>query len=274
MTYELYPDPGTGNPSPIETEADVLALMPHFVKKSDSAPVRDAIAAGLRAIAGEFQKRAGYAGACTDILRANGVYLEEKLGSIGCYRQPGESDTDYRLRGLTAPETVSPEAILAVVEAITSIYSSAKPQLFESVSDRWYISASGTTWRSYVGASPSYPDRLYPEDSASNGGYVRLQSMPGGACVFTNGSGRYFLVRIPDIEIADETITSMFTADVTPPLDAGYGFFVFDGTAPDVNAYLRRTAIDSISVFASIINAVSRIKGHGIRWQLISDPRL
>src|SRR5579883_2421506 len=98
----------------VSDSSDVLAVLPSFVRASDSAPVRDAIAAGLAAILRRHQELAGYASAQSDLLRATGLYLQGLCEDRGVFAQPGERDEDLRARALTTPDLVTPEAILAV----------------------------------------------------------------------------------------------------------------------------------------------------------------
>src|SRR5436190_1114871 len=103
---------------PVRRAADVLAVLPAFVRASDTAPVRDAISAGLAEILKRHQEIAGYAAGQSDILRATGIYLDGLCEDRGVYRQAGEDDEALRARALTLPELVTPEAILAVANAI------------------------------------------------------------------------------------------------------------------------------------------------------------
>lgn len=208
------PGTGYGDTHPVISKADVLAVLPAFWKRDDTAPVRDGLVAALTAIMLAYQTDASYAAAMVDILRAQGTYLDGLGNDRGVPRALGELDPSYRVRLLALPSLVTPTAILAGVNAILAPYTAIKAQYSESVQDRWYVRSAQNiaqgfhsfVWKaaSTTGQrSPYYLDRLYEDDSAQNGGYVRPQSSPGGARVFKDTIGRFLVLRVPDLSALD-----------------------------------------------------------------------
>jgi hypothetical protein len=252
---------------PVTSDDDVRAVLPSFLRPQDPAPVRDAILAALTQILLTYQARAGYGAAQSDILRAVGRGLRQACAERGVFQQPNESDDALRARALTVPSLVTPAAILAAASTIVAPYSSVLPQYSEAAQDRWFVGGGGARpWRSFLfrhgttPRSPFYPERLYPEDAAANGGYVRPQSSPGAARVYSDAVGRYFLLRAPDLS----------------PLDSSLGprRFVGRGTSPTNAMFVKRVGASALSVYEQIGNAVDRIKGASIRWMLLIDPKL
>ena len=258
--------------------ADVLSVLPAFVRKSDAAPVRDALAAALLAILTRCRQLSGYAAAQCDITRATGIYLESLCREHGVFKQPGESDDQLRARALTAPDLVTPEAILAAANTILSSFTAAGAQYAESALDRWFVHDGSARWHSFVGAQPQYLARLYPADAAANGGYARPSSEIGGAWAFADQNGRFFVLRVPVLTGLAEA-HAFVSADASSPADLAS--FVADGSnasgseaAGALGMFVYASPSTALSVYQAIVNAVSRIKGHGVRWLLIADARL
>jgi len=117
----------------------VLAVLPAFVRQSDSAPVRDALAAALARILVRYRNLSAYSAQQCDITRATGIYLESLCNEHGVYKQDGESDDSLRARALTVPTLVTPAAVLAAANAILGAYTATEAQYAESILDRWYV---------------------------------------------------------------------------------------------------------------------------------------
>ena len=259
---------------------DVRAVLPAFLHPNDPAPVRDAIVAALTEILLTYQARSGYAAAQSDILRAVGRGLAEACAERGVYKQPGESDDALRARALTVPSLVTPAAILAAANTVLAPYTKVLPQYSEAAQDRWFVGGKAPrVWRSFLfkkattSLSPFYPDRLYPEDVAANGGYVRPQSSPGAARVYSDTIGRYFLLRVPDLSPLDVSLAATY-AQASSGVAVPNRMFVGRGKAPTNTTYLRRIGASAVGVYQSVVNAIDRIKGAGIRWCLLVDPKL
>lgn len=271
----------------VTSVADVIALLPYYLKSSDSTPVRDGLMAAIAQMVITYQERAGYAGAQSDILRATGTYQDGLFADRGVKRQPGELDTTFRARGIAVPNLVTPTALLAAANAVLAPYTSILPQLCESIQDRMFLRANpvndGTQHHSFIYSgkgqrSPYYPDRLYPDDSAANGGDVRPQSNPGGARMYNDAVGRMFLLRVPDLSPIDGEIAGLFntvgTVYPSGTTQPGAGLFVFSTPGAQNGAYTRRFASSAAALYQAISSVIDRIKGHSIRWTMIVDPQL
>ncbi len=257
---------------PVASSADVLAVFPAFIRKSDSAPVRDAIVALLTAIFEEMQTRSEYAALQSDILYSSGIYLAGQGADRGFAKQANESDAQFRARVLAIPSLVTPTAIMAAINSIIAPYTDSTARYMEASVDRWFVSDGTPTWHSFIGTPPSYLDRLYEDDAASNAGVFIPGREVSGAWAFSDTIGRYFVIRIPPISGSDDQHAFILT---------GAGSFINDGTnvsgteaSGSVATFAfadRQTAID---VYTTIVSMVNRIKASSIRWMLYVDPSL
>lgn len=266
----------SGGDLPVTSEQDVLAALPLFLRPNDSAPVRDALIAALTAMFIGYQDKAAYAAAQADKTRATGTYLRGFAEELKTYAKSGESDDALRQRILATPGLVTPPAILAAANAILAPYTSVHAQFFESYGDGWYVRAASATpaWHSYVwksttSRSPTYPDRLYPDDVGTDG-LVRPDSNPGGARVFKDTVGRLFVLRVPDLSPLDAQIAAVSADQDVSSARA----FIGKGTSSSNTTYFRAVSATALSVYQSIANTVERIRGSSIRWTLLVDPKL
>lgn len=250
-------------------DPDVLAVLPAFVRRSDSAPVRDAICAALSTIVRRYRELTSYAAGQCEIATATGMYLEGLCEDRGVYRQPDESDDSLRARALTAPDLVTPEAILAAANTVLAPYTAVQAEYAESILDRWYVQDGSASWQSFLGANPRYQKRYYSDDAADNGGVVRPNSRIGGAWAFSDMLGRYFVLRVPEL-------TSLSRSHAFLP-----GSFAADGSNPGGREAIGRLGLfiyadpsTTLTVYQAIASAVSRVKGHSVRWQLVADSRM
>jgi hypothetical protein len=260
------------HPPPVTSEADVLAVLPAFVRQRDSAEVRDAILAGLTAILVRYQELTRYAASQCDLLTATGIYLEGLCEDREVFKQPGESDDALRARALTTPDLVTPAAILAAANTILARYTPVEAEYGESVLDRWYVQDGTARWHSFIGANPQYLRRLYADDAVANGGFVRPNARMGGAWAFGDRIGRYFVLRVP--------VLTGLTKSHACILRGPGGTFVGDGkNASGLEARGRmglftfESPNTALGVYGAIASAINRIKGHSIRWQLIADKQ-
>lgn len=257
---------------PVNTSADVLAVFPAFIRKPDTALVRDAIVAMLTVIFQDMQSKSEYAAWQSDILYATGVYLTGLGNDRGFEKHAGETDEQFRARVLQIPQLVTPAAILAAVNSILSSYTSFHARYMEASVDRLFIADGTTTWKSFIGASPSYYTRLYEGDSAANGGVFIPGRGINGAWVFSDTIGRYFVLRIPPLIGSDDQHSFIL---------AGAGSFINDGTnvsgteaTGSVATFMFADRQSAIDIYTTIVNTVNRIKGSSIRWMLYVDARI
>lgn len=278
------PLPLEGGALPVRSVDDVLALFPAEVRDSAVAPIRDALAAALTAILQFWQRRSSRAAALSDILRAKGKALDGLLADHEVYRQPGESDAAFRVRGLGLAEMVTPEAILDAVDAILAPFTPLRAKYFESEPDQWFThDGTITTFDSFVyvadnvaQASPHYADRMYPDDTVENEGDVIERREVLGAWAFADGIGRYFVLRLPQLEAVDELGSYAFDGTVTDD-----GMFVADGSDTSgaesdgsVTSFFFTDQVLSDELYAAIVSTVELLKGQGVRWQAYVDPLL
>jgi hypothetical protein len=276
--------PLAGGSLPVRSRLDVLALLPPEVRNSASAPVRDALTAALTAILQEYQRRSSRGAALADILRATGTHLEGLARDHDVFKQPGESDEALRARVLSLADLVTPDAIVEAVNAILEPHTPLRCRYFESELDQWFVTDGMAAFDSFVfngsaAASPYYPDRLYPDDSATNGGVSLPNREALGAWVFSDSVGRHFLLRIPPLEAVDDDGSYCLDAAVTSAEDAM--MFIADGSDTSgaesdgtVTSFIYTDQVLSDELYAAIVSVVELLKGQGIRWSAHVDPLL
>lgn len=276
------PAPLDGGELVVRSDADVLAVLPTEVQRASSAPIRDALVAGLRALMQYYQRRARRGAAQSDVLRATSYYLEGLGEDRGVYLQPGESQEAFRARVLGIPALVSPTAIVEAVNAILAEFTTATCRYFEQITDAFYTGDGTTDWASFVfvddavtGGSPHYSDRLYPDDVAENGVQIASREVIG-AWAFAEEIGRYFVLRLPPIEHIDDDGTYAFDETATDE-----GAFASDGSDTSgaesdgsVIAFIFTDQVQSDEVYAAIVSTVDAIRGQGMRWMAYVDPLL
>lgn len=231
---------------PVSTGADVLAEFPATHKKPPEAPVRDAFAEGFAEGFIEYQNRASYASGQSDPLKATGEYLKGYAAEHEVVPDIGETEEHLRARIFASPSIVTPDAIEARINAIIAPHVCF---ISELDLDGWFIhSDAAAVWDSFVGADPNYPDRYYDE---------LPNTLPGG-CIPSNGLPRSFFVRIPALNAQDDVLNYI-----------GNTFFV-SNTLMNIYASIKT----STDLYNAVIAAVESIKGQGISWSLLIDPRL
>lgn len=259
----------SGGDLPVASTADVLAAYPARVRDVETAPVRDAIVEAQTELFQAYQGAADYAAAQSDPTRATGVYLDGFTGDVGIYRQDEEEDEALRARLFAPPSIVSPDAIKAAVDAILAGYTAKRCYLYESIADRTYVNArADTAWKLYVGSrgqtmSPDYPDRRYA---------LRERSEPGGPIVFNRtATGRYFILRVPNLDAFDDQ--AAYVTDRASSAREDDRFYGFDrGSA--TSSYMFASSATAAAAYATIINTVEQLRGHGVRWRLFVDVKL
>ena len=258
--------PLSGGDVPVSQDQDILKEFPREMQKDD-APVRDNLISGQTSMFLKFQDRASYSADQSNPDRATGIYLEGLCEDRGTIKAEGESDDSLRARTFAVPGLVTPTAIIAAVAAITSQASPKQPQYLESIQDGWYITNGTGNYSAYVGTGPEYPDRLYPYDANSNGGPFRPNSDPGGVWIFGDLIGRYFVIRIPNLAVADSLIPYVIDTDPSE-------FFVSGTNANNAEAFVYANPDTSAELYSAVVSTVDRLKGHGVRFQIYVDPLL
>ena len=271
-----------GGTLPTDEAAPLLRLPAHL--RGDVAPIRDAVLAAERAFWQEWERQAEYAAAQSSILRSEGIFLDEDGAERGFVRQGGESDATFRARILAGTDTVTPVAICAATDRILSAYTTKTSKYAERLDGVFPVPRGGSAaFRSYafarngVSRTPTYPDRLYADDAASNGGYQIARRAPQGAVPFQRaGLCRQFILRIPSLAFVDAagSFVQRRAAVVPTALLDARTFPGARGVAGQARAYVRPRAASSLQIYQAIVNSVDRIKGAGIRWCLVVDPYL
>lgn len=267
MPYPVLP---SGGDLPVSSVDDVLAVFADEQREPEVAPVRDAVAEAEAEMFLAYQQRADYAAAQCDPTRATGIYLAGHAADRGIFKQADEGDEELRSRIFTVPAVVSLSAILGAANAILATYTTREAKIFESVVDRLYLGDGTTTWHSFltdgtVDVDPQYQDRRYE---------LRDGVGPGGGWVFGDHYGRYFILRVPDLSGITSALS--FAYDGNQEAESGVGLFLNDGSDADGSAsgFLYEGSSDAAGIYQAIINAVERIRGHGVRWMMVIDPKL
>ncbi len=231
---------------------DVLSEFSVPQKNPETAPVRDAFGNAFGEGFKEYQLQSTRAAGQSDPLFATGDYLREYALEHEVTPIIGESDDELRIRIFASPNIVTPVSIEA---AINEIIAPRVCFISELDLDGWFIhSDAPSVWDSFVGADPNYPDRYYDE---------LPNTLPGG-CVPSNDIPRSFFVRIPALDAQDSEFE--FIGDT---------FFVSgDMTDPDNNFYMFQNQQSSSNLYDAVVARVESIKGQGITWSLLIDPRI
>lgn len=266
-----YPFLPSGGELAVSSTEDVLAAWPAKLRDQEDAPVRDALVEAQLAMFLAHQERSDYAAAQCDPTRATGQYLHGHAADREVYAQENEPDEQLRNRLYAVPNVVTPPSILGAVNQILSGYTDKTAKMFESISDRMFLGDGTTTWHSFMGdgisdIDPQYQDRRYD---------MRDGAGPGGAWLFSENYGRYFVLRIPDITGIGDPAPFMYDSSQVLD-DHGPGFFLNDGSITDgsISGFMYNGAADGLSVYQAIVNTVEQIRGHGVRWTLRVDKKL
>lgn len=264
---------------PVASVAQIQEVQPSFMRATtDPAPVRDGINAALVAIFQEYQRRSAYAAAQSDPLQATGTYLKGLAEDHDIFATPGETEAAVRARIFQAPNLVTPTAIIAAVTAIVSPYSAVQPQIFDSDLDCYFIEDGTAPWACFVGNNPTYSDRLYADDLATNGVF-RPQSRPGQIWAFSDCNGRNFVVAIPVLDAADSAF-SWALAGPDATADDGE-MYISDGTdasgsesnGTDIS-FIYTGSSTANDLYQAVVSVIQRMKPQGFRFEVLVDPLL
>lgn len=253
--------PGAG-PRPVRTRDDVARLFPSWVKDPVAAPVRDALVDALTSLLLQHEFRAEIAAAQSDELRATRQYLLECGSEQGITRQPGEGEEAFRERMFAVEGVATEEAITVGVNAILAPFTSKTCQLVDSILDQYFVQGAGAQpWRAFLGASPLYPERLYPKEAAENEGLYRPHSDPLDARFFNLG-GCEFCLLVPSLGITG----GPFIGNAPPTQQ------MFIGNAPpEQQAYHYGVGGAADAVYRAIASFVDPIAGQSVRWTMIAS---
>ncbi len=273
-----------GGVLPVTSSVDVLAVFPADVRKSLTAPVRDALVVALTEILKAYQRRSSRAAGLSDLLLATGTHLHELAADHGVFAQPGEGDEALRARVLGIPDLVTPDAIISAVNAILAPHTVKVAKYFESEVDQLFVEDGTATWSPFIfdgtaGATPHYPDRLYADDVLENEGDATEHREVFGAWVNVDTIGRHFIVRVPPLESVDDDGSYAVDALVTAAEDEM--MFVADGSDTSgaesdgsVTSFAFTDQLLSDALYAAIVSVVELLKGQSTRWTAIVDPLL
>lgn len=280
---------------PFVEDADILTIMPAYMRNSDPAPVRDALAAAIRVMAVKMQDASTFAALQRDVIYATGDALDSMLVPL---RNDGEGDEDYRARGLALRAVVTPEAICSAVNALISplVCTYIEPELDQffvpGVIDDGTDHTGDTVWGCFFDVAPQYQDRLYPDDSAANGGVVKPHVNPGPAALFNTDQGRYFVLYVPDLSALNSSIVLVYSGvpvgptTVPPELGGavgtemgggeslgGTGIFPMGVSANAAfRSFLYSNTTDADTRYAQIVDVVERLIAGSFEWMLLVQP--
>ena len=268
----LIPD---AQPPAVRTAADVVSLMRREVRESETAPVRDALVDFVLGVLLEFQYRSDLAERDSDAVRAAAVHLRELGAERGFAQAIGEPLGDFRNRILSRLNVTTKDAIVAAVNALLLPYTTTECILLESSLDGWFLNdgtdgdSNPALWHSFLGRTPSYPDRLYEGDEEQNGGVTRPNSDPQYARVF-DGTPRQFLLLVPDLTGFSDDAAWLWEApgDHLTQIMAGVGWFIDDGTDPNIGSFLFRGALSETVLYETIVRTVGLLVGQSISWMM------
>jgi hypothetical protein len=260
-----------GGDLPVSDATDVLAEFPEVHRSIDSAPVRDAFCESFATGFVVYQDVAHRAAAQCDPTRATGDYLTSLALERGVARARGELDEDLRARMFESRGVVSPQAIVDAVNRIIAPYTNIECEFVEPEMDGLFVhDGSVTSWDSFIGTDPRYPDRLYVDETTENGGLFIENNRPGGA-VPSQGLLRNFHLRIPSLDAADEDFAFVIdSSDLIMPIGNGSDTSgsESDGSVATSVFFGGQTANE---LYDTIIGQVEAIKGQGISWSMLVD---
>lgn len=259
----------------------MLAVYPVEYKREETAPARDAIVAAQAEMAERYEESSAYAADQANVARAKGRYLDGLGEDRDVHRSGNEKDGSYQARVLGVPDVVTPLAIVNAVNAVLAPYTTVKAQYLESVQDRAYLrfvpplhdaplDGPHGEGCAILGRSPNYASRLYPEDAAANGA-ARVQCSPGGAWLFGDRVGRYFVLRVPDLSPIDTAIPAMYFPTVR---NLPNRMFLRTTGSDPPKSFLYKNSTTALEVYGAIVSALEAIIGHSVRWKMVSDPKL
>lgn len=243
---------------PLLSDEDALALFPEWVRELDDAPVRDALAAALRATFAALWSRAHATIAQEQSPRfASGAWLAEWGRRRQLPQAPGETEGDYRARLLRAPSVVTPSA---VVSAVLALCPTAR--CFEPATDGAFWS-DGSDVVAYWQCDESLPNaaRLGNDDSSAP---VRIPAYWGS---LTSQSAPEFWIALPaSFDALGDTLAFAETSDVLAP--EFWTDSTLDGSTDETFVGVAQVGFDVL------VSDVDARRAYGVPWFAFVDPLL
>lgn len=260
---------------PVSDGSDVLAEFSDGHRLPETAPVRDAFCEAFAVTHLTYQDAAHVAIAQTDPLRATGDFLVAKALEREIVPFVGETPASIRSRMFSAPELVSPNAIVNAINTLISPYTDKECEFLELDLDGIFVhDGTVTEWDGFfLDGNPRYPDRYYIDDAAENDGFYLENNLPGGPLI-SFGYRRNFHIRLPSLDAADDILA--FAIDSDDEIMA-----IGDGSdtsgAESDGSVATSVFFDGVTaeeLYAAIVNKVESIKGQGMTWSVIVDEAL
>lgn len=264
-----------GGDLPVSDGDDVLDEFSAVHKQPAAAPVRDDFCEAFAVSHLVYQDAAAHALAQTDPLRASGDHLIRIALERNVVPYSGESPRSLRARLFSPPAIVTPQAIVDAVNDLLAPVSDIECELVELELDGLYVhDGTVTTWDSFIGAQHRYPDRLYLEDVAENGGDYLENNNPGDITLISQGLPRNFHLRLPVLDAVDEDFAFAIDSDdevlaISDGTDASGA--ESDGS---VVTFVFGDGNTSEEIYAAIVGIVESIKAQGITWSALADSSL
>lgn len=246
------------------TDADVLALLPGWVRASPSR-LRDAIVRATRGYWTRVQARIGRAlGALQTPRNALGLRLDDHAGMRQRPRAPDEVDAELRERLLVRPERITPNALVNAVTALVLARTPIAPVLFEPGTDGMFVQSADAgedDWMCFYQRPDGPPLWAYMRDNATRAGvWISAEDDVTKAVfvVLLEGSLR----TLPDgLNIEAETMG----------VDPVVGDFIGGDTGPTAWGFIG-SAVPSLE--AQVVREVEARRGAGVAWRLYVVPNL
>lgn len=264
-----------GGDLPVSDGNDVLEEFADTHKAPITSPVRDDICDAFAVSHIVYQDVASAALAQTDPVYATDDFLVSKALEHSVTPLPGEDPEHLRPRIYAVPEVVTPDAIVDLVNSLIAPYTVKECQLIEPELDGWFVSdGTPTTWDSFIGSQPRYPDRYYEDDEVENGGFF-LSNNASGDSIVSAGFYRNFHLRIPPLDSADTLFAFVIdAADEIMSIGDGSDTSGAESDGSVATSVFADGGLTEEELFAAIVGGVEAIKGQSISWSVLIDESL
>jgi len=256
----------------IATREDVLAQLPSDVLSEQEQPVLDAAADALLAIALAYQEYGGRCAANCDPDRAEDQSLRAVAADRGSEQADGEDQELFRNRMLGIQASVTFEAIRDAVNAILASWTDKTCRILESGMDGAFLLTAVTDatsdWHSFVARTASYPDRMYEDDAAVNGGVYFAGRGGTGLHLFFATTRRLFVILLPSLA---QIRGNFFYTAVS---DVGAGTFLYLAATDPGVTFMGSDGGTAQAIYRAIANKVDSLVGQSISYSIIEDRSL